>query len=87
MEANIRMELHYNMQSQKSRHHPSYDHAKDRKDTWRVFMDLVLEDRQANEQQATLGRRGDVVYGVGNPTASESEDEAESLDPKFFNEK
>jgi hypothetical protein len=48
-------------------------------------MNLVYEDRQANEQQATQDRRGDVVYG--DTQASESEDEAESLDPKFFNEK
>ena len=85
-EANIRLELHYNMQSQKSRHHPSHDHGIERKATWKVFMNLVLEDRQANEQQATEERRGNVVYGDGNPPASDSEDEAESLDPKFFNE-
>ncbi len=43
-EANIRLELHYNMQSQKTRNHPSHDHAKERKATWRVFMNLVYEN-------------------------------------------
>jgi hypothetical protein len=86
-EANIRMELHYNLKTQRSRHHPSTDHGLERTETWHVFMNLVYEDRKNNEKQATLdraGRGGD--DGLVNPSGSDSEDDAEPLDPKFYNE-
>ena len=86
-EANIRMELHYNLKKQSARHQPSTDHGLERTETWHLFMNLVYEDRKNNEKQATLdraGRGGD--DGLVDPSGSDSEDDAEPLDPKFYNE-
>jgi hypothetical protein len=79
------MELHYNLAEQANRHHASKDHGVERKANWNAFCTRVYEDRQANEEQATLERRSDVVFEDNQESASEDEDD--QLDPKFFNEK
>jgi hypothetical protein len=84
-EANIRMELHYNLKKQSARHQPSNDHGKERTETWHLFMNLVYEDRKNNEKQATLDRRGG-DDGLVHPSGSDSEDDAVPLDPKFYND-
>jgi len=84
-EANIRMELHYNLAAQGNRHGASKEHGVERKADWHAFCQLVYEDRQANEEPATLERRSDVVFEDNQDIASEDEDD--QLDPRFFNEK
>jgi hypothetical protein len=51
-EANIRLELHYNLKKQSARHIPhSTDHGLERAETWHLFMNLVYEDRKITKSR------------------------------------
>ena len=88
-EAWIRMELHYNLQKQMSRHKPNKSHNTARTEEWQVFCGLVFQDREENEKQATLERAGNgAASDVQNDNDEDDDDDAvPACDPKFFQRK
>jgi hypothetical protein len=89
-EAWIRLELHYNLKEQAARHRGTKDDNTERTKEWQVFCALVFQDRDDNEEQATLDRGIAVTDSAANDDDDEEDDEAEAVpacDPKYFKRK
>ena len=83
-EALIRSELHFALEKSKNRHVGSIDHGKLRKDEWKVFRDLVWNDRKKNEVNAHLARGNDVTGGSPGSDDDDDDDDCETMDPKYY---
>ena len=82
-EALIRSELHFALEKSKNRHIGSKDHGKLRKEEWKVFRDLVWNDRKKNEVNAHLARGNDVTGGSAS-SDDDDDNDCETLDPKYY---
>ena len=86
----IRMELHYNLKEQAARHGGRKDDNTERTKEWQVFCALVFQDRDDNEEQATLDRGIAVTDSAANDDDDEEDDEDDAVpacDPKYFKRK
>ena len=83
-EALIRSELHFALEKSKNRHVGSIDHGKLRKEEWKVFRDLVWNDRKKNEVNAHLARGNDVTGGSAGSDDDDDDDDGETMDPKYY---
>jgi hypothetical protein len=86
----IRMELHYNLKKQAARHRGTKDDNTARTKEWQMFCALVFQDRDDNEEQATLDRGIAVTDSAANDDEDDEDDEADSVpacDPKYFKRK
>jgi hypothetical protein len=86
-EANLRLKLYYALGNQSFGHTPSHEHSDQRTALWRTFCQLVYDDRLANEEAATLARRGGVPEGASDDEDDDDDEEEEAVpacDPKFY---
>jgi hypothetical protein len=81
-EAAIRSELWFGLEKPGYRHDPSLDHGRLRLEEWKLFCDLVYEDRTHNEKNATQARFGAVPGTAGSD--DDDSDDGETIDPKYF---
>ncbi len=84
-EVNIRVELYYALKAQRYRHSGMQVHGTSRTRKWNTFCQLVVQDREANEAEATQARLG--AGGVENNDDAGDDDSAafvETIDPSYY---